>query len=55
MLHLTIFREDNLRTLDITLGSQSAVPYRIVQLPSPTAQQKQIYDSWLSMAAKRTR
>lgn len=48
-VHLTIFREDNLRTLDITLGSRPVAGYRIVLLPSPSAQQKQIYDSWLNV------
>jgi len=54
-VHLTFFREDNLRTLDITLGSQPIASYRVVQLPTPSAQQKQIYDSWLGGGQARAR
>ena len=46
-IHLTIFREDNLRTLDIKLGGRVDAPYQIEQEPSPTEAQKQIYRSWL--------
>ncbi len=48
VVHLTLFRDDNLRTLEIKLGGRVDVPYRIVQLPSPTNQQKRIYRSWLA-------
>ncbi len=48
VVHVTLFREDNLRTLEIKLGGRVDVPYRIVQLPAPSNQQKRIYQSWLS-------
>lgn len=49
VIHITLFREDNLRTLDITLGGRVEGPYRIVQLPAATEQQKRIYRSWLQL------
>lgn len=48
VIHLTLFRDDNLRPLEIKLGGRVDAPYRFDQLPSPTAAQKQIYLSWLS-------
>ena len=48
VVRVTVFRNDDLRTLDIKLGSRVDVPYRIVQLPSLSDQQKRIYQSWLS-------
>jgi predicted metalloprotease with PDZ domain len=47
-IHVTLFRDDNLRTLDIKLGSRVDAPYRIEQLPAMTEQQKRIYQSWLT-------
>ena len=47
VIRLTVFRNDDLRTLDIKLGSRIAVDYQIVQLPARTEQQKRIYDSWM--------
>jgi predicted metalloprotease with PDZ domain len=47
-IHVTLFRDDNLRTLDIKLGSRVEAPYRIEQLPTMTEQQKRIYQSWLT-------
>lgn len=46
-VRLIVFRNDDLRTFDIKLGGRVDVPYKIVQLPNRTDQQKQIYDSWL--------
>ncbi|HYT48782.1 MAG TPA: PDZ domain-containing protein, partial [Pyrinomonadaceae bacterium] len=48
VVHVTVFRDDNLRTLDIKLGGSVEASYRIVQLPSANDQQKRIYESWLS-------
>ena len=48
VIHLTLFRNDDLRTLDIKLGGRRETPYRIVQLSSPTDDQKRIYQSWLN-------
>lgn len=47
VIRLTVFRNDDLRTLDIKLGSRIAVDYRMVQLPARSEQQKRIYDSWM--------
>jgi len=47
VIRLTVFRNDDLRTLDIKLGSRIAVDYQIVQLPARGEQQKRIYDSWM--------
>ena len=48
VIHVTLFRDDNLRTLDLKLGSRVDVPYRIVPIPNATEQQKRLYQSWLS-------
>ena len=48
-VRLSLFRNDDLRTLDIKLGGRVDVPYRIVQVSSPTEQQRRIYESWLSV------
>ena len=48
VVRLTVFRNDDLRTLEIKLGSRVIVPYRIFQLPSRTDLQRQIYESWMS-------
>lgn len=47
-VHITVFRDDNLRTLDVKLGGYNDTPYRIAQLPSTSDQQRGIYQSWLS-------
>jgi predicted metalloprotease with PDZ domain len=46
-IHLTIFRFDNLRTLDIRLGSRIDGRYQIAALPQVTDAQRQIYLGWL--------
>jgi len=47
VIRLTVFRNDDLRMLDIKLGSRIAADYEIVQMPARSEQQKRIYDSWL--------
>jgi predicted metalloprotease with PDZ domain len=47
-VRLTVLRNDNLRTLEIKLGIKSDLPYRILQQPSPTAEQKAIYQWWIT-------
>jgi len=47
IIHLTLFRNDDLRTFDIKLGGHVDEPYKLVQLPSATEQQKQTYQAWL--------
>jgi predicted metalloprotease with PDZ domain len=46
-LTLTVFRGDELRTLNIKLGSRAAAVYRIVPVAAPTEQQRRNYQSWL--------
>jgi predicted metalloprotease with PDZ domain len=47
VIRLTVFRNDDVRTLDIKLGSRIAADYELVQLPARSEQQKRIYDSWM--------
>jgi len=46
-LALSVFRGDELRTLQLKLGARAAVAYRIVPLAGATAQQQRNYQSWL--------
>ena len=48
LITLTIFRADDLSMLPIKLGGRLNAPYRIVQVEKPSAEQKQIYQSWLA-------
>jgi predicted metalloprotease with PDZ domain len=47
VVHLTIFRFDDLRTIDVKLGARNAANYRIVPLAQPTEQQQSVYQAWL--------
>jgi predicted metalloprotease with PDZ domain len=47
-VRITVFRNDDLRTLDIKLAAVVDAPYRIVQSPSATDEQKRIYQTWLN-------
>ena len=47
-IHITVFRNDDLRTLEIKLSAVVDAPYRIVPSPSATDEQKRIYQSWLN-------
>src|SRR6185295_7968352 len=47
-VRITVFRNDDLRTLDIRLGRVVDAPFRIVPLTSATDAQKRIYQSWLN-------
>lgn len=46
-LTLTVFRGDELRTLNVKLGSRVAAAYRIVPRPDATEQQRRNYQAWL--------
>jgi predicted metalloprotease with PDZ domain len=50
LANLTIFRFDDLSSLPLKLGGTVAAPYRIVVVDSPTAEQRQVYQSWLGVA-----
>jgi predicted metalloprotease with PDZ domain len=47
VVRFTVFRNDDVRTLDIKLGGLIAADFQIVQLPARSEQQKRIYDSWM--------
>jgi predicted metalloprotease with PDZ domain len=47
-IKLTIFRNDDLRNFEITLGSLMPEQYRFAALSNPTEQQKRLYQNWLS-------
>jgi predicted metalloprotease with PDZ domain len=47
LANLTIFRFDDLRSLPVKLGAFIDAPYRIVELPTSSDEQKRIYQSWL--------
>jgi len=47
-LTLTVFRADELRTLQIKLGARANATYRIVAVTQPTEQQKRNYQAWLA-------
>jgi predicted metalloprotease with PDZ domain len=47
MVHLAVFRFDDLRMIDIKLSGRTDSPYRIRPVPQPDEQQSRIYKSWL--------
>lgn len=47
-VHITVLRNEDLRTLDIKLGVETDKPYKIIQQPSPSGEQQQIFRSWLN-------
>ncbi len=53
LANLTIFRFDDLRSLPVKLGAFIDAPYRIVQLATPSDEQKRIYQSWLGTPVVR--
>jgi predicted metalloprotease with PDZ domain len=46
-LRLTVFRADELRTLNIRLGGRPEENYRIAPVRQPTAEQARLYEAWL--------
>jgi predicted metalloprotease with PDZ domain len=46
-IRVTIFRDDELRTLEIKVGGRVNASYRIVPLKEPSAEQAQLYRGWL--------
>ena len=48
-IRLTIFRFDDLRTINVRLGSRINAPYQIVALPDASEEQKRIYRAWMAI------
>jgi predicted metalloprotease with PDZ domain len=53
ILHLTLFRSDDLRTLDIKLGERTDGDYRILPVAQATAEQMRFYQDWLGAPYER--
>jgi predicted metalloprotease with PDZ domain len=49
VVKLTVFREDNLKVLEIKLGPRDAAKYRILPAAAATEEQKKIYQSWIGV------
>jgi predicted metalloprotease with PDZ domain len=47
VVHLAIFRNDVLRTIEVKLGARNAANYRIIPLATTTEEQRRIYQAWL--------
>lgn len=48
-LNLTLFRDDDLRTLPIKLGKRAAIDYRILPVKQPTPEQVKQLKAWIEM------
>ena len=46
---LTLFRGDELRTLNVKLGGTADAAYRILPVARPTDEQRRIYQAWLGL------
>lgn len=46
-IKVTIFRRDDMRTLEITLGGRVVAPYSIVPVQQSNADQQRLYQGWL--------
>jgi predicted metalloprotease with PDZ domain len=46
-VRLTIFRTDDLRTLNVKLGARPDESYRIVPVKNPTPEQARLYEQWM--------
>lgn len=49
-IKLTVFRFDQIRTLEITIGSYQNISYRIAPVNNPGDDQKKLYQDWLRTA-----
>ncbi|MGH9897276.1 MAG: M61 family metallopeptidase [Pyrinomonadaceae bacterium] len=47
MIELEVFRQDELRSINIKLGRQTTGPLQIVPIERPSAEQQKLYKSWL--------
>lgn len=46
-VHISLFRNDDLRTFDIKLGGRVDAPFKLAPLASVSEQQKRVYQGWL--------
>ena len=46
-IRVTVFRNDDLRTLTVKLGARPGSGYRIVPVATPTAEQSRLYEQWM--------
>lgn len=46
-IRLTVFRFDEMRTFEITLGGKTPVLYRLTPVKNPSDEQKRLYQDWL--------
>ncbi|HYJ46958.1 MAG TPA: PDZ domain-containing protein, partial [Pyrinomonadaceae bacterium] len=46
-INLTLFRDDELRTLMVKLGKRTIMDYKIVPVKQPTPEQTRLYRAWL--------
>jgi predicted metalloprotease with PDZ domain len=46
---LTVFRNEELRTINVRLAGRAEAPYRIVPVRNPTDAQRRAYQSWLGV------
>jgi len=44
---LTVFHNDHLKEVRVTLGASPVPAYKLTKIPAPTPLQKSIYESWL--------
>jgi predicted metalloprotease with PDZ domain len=51
-IRLTVFRFDQMRDIDITLGARAPQSYRIVAVDNPTEEQKNLYSSYFGAELK---
>ena len=51
-IKLTVFRFDDLREIEITLGSEAPEQFRFVAVPNPTGEQRRLYQGWLGAELK---
>jgi predicted metalloprotease with PDZ domain len=50
IVHLTVFRSDDLRSFDVKLGTRNTADYRIIPVSRPADEQRRIYQAWLGEA-----
>ncbi len=54
-IRLTVFRFDELREIEITLGGRANPDFKIVAVDNPTDEQKRLYREYLSAELKISR